>query len=101
MYKVKQLKKFIKYLKRKDVYKQTYHRKDLKVDTRAIRRLAYDGNYQRAIEMLLDIVEKQDNTISKLTDFVSELKVDKDIRDVMKECKRNPQRVLEALSKDD
>ena len=71
------------------------------MDTRAIRRLAYDGNYQRAIEMLLDIVEKQDNTISKLTDFVSELKVDKDIRDILKECKRNPQGVLEALSKDD
>ena len=71
------------------------------MDTRVIRRLAYDGNYQRAIEMLLDIVEKQDNTISKLTDFVSELKVDKEIRDILKECKRNPQRVLEALSKDD
>ena len=71
------------------------------MDTRVIRRLAYDGNYQRAIEMLLDIVEKQDNTISKLVDFVSELKVDKDIRDVVNECKRNPQGVLEALSKDD
>ena len=71
------------------------------MDTRVIRRLAYDGNYQRAIEMLLDIVEKQDKTISKLVDFVSELKVDKDIRDVVSECKRNPQRVLEVLSKDD
>ena len=71
------------------------------MDTRAIRRLAYDGNYQRAIEMLLDIVEKQDKTISKLVDFVSELKVDKEIRDVVKECKRNPQRVLEVLSKND
>ena len=71
------------------------------MDTRVIRRLAYDGNYQRAIEMLLDIVEKQDKTISKLVDFVSELKVDKDIRDVMNECKRNPQRVLEVLSKND
>ena len=71
------------------------------MDTRVIRRLAYDGNYQRAIEMLLDIVEKQNNTISKLVDFVSELKVDKDIRDVMNECKRNPQRVLEVLSKND
>ena len=71
------------------------------MDTRVIRRLAYDGNYQRAIEMLLDIVEKQNNTISKLVGFVSELKVDKDIRDVVKECKRNPQRVLEVLSKDD
>ena len=71
------------------------------MDTRVIRRLAYDGNYQRAIEMLLDIVEKQDNTISKLTDFVSELKGDKDIRDILKEGKRNPQGVLEALSKDD
>lgn len=66
-----------------------------------MRRLAYDGNYQRAIEMLLDIVEKQDKIISKLVDLVSELKVDKDIRDVIKECKRNPQRVLEILSKDD
>ena len=71
------------------------------MDTRVIRRLAYDGNYQRAIEMLLDIVEKQDNTISKLVDFVSELKVDKDIRDFIKECKRNPQGVLEVLSEDD
>ena len=71
------------------------------MDTRVIRRLAYDGNYQRAIEMLLDIVEKQDNTISKLVDFISELKVDKEIRDVVKECKRDPQRVLEVLSKDD
>ena len=71
------------------------------MDTRIIRRLAYDGNYQRAIEILLDIVEKQDKTISKLVDFVSELKVDKDIRDVVRECKRNPQRVLEVLSKHD
>ena len=71
------------------------------MDTRVIRRLAYDGNYQRAIEMLLDIVEKQDNVISKIVEFVCELKVDKDIRDILKECKRNPQRVLEALSKDD
>ena len=71
------------------------------MDTRAIRRLAYDGNYQRAIEMLLDIVEKQDNVISKIVEFVWELKVGKEIRDILKECKRNPQRVLEALSKDD
>ena len=71
------------------------------MDTRVMRRLAYDGNYQRAIEMLLDIVEKQDKTISKLVDLVSELKVDKDIRDVIKECKRNPQIVLEILSKHD
>lgn len=71
------------------------------MDTRVIRRLAYDGNYQRALEMLLDMVEKQDKTISKLVDSVSELKVDKDIRDVIKECKRNPQRVLEVLSKHD
>ena len=71
------------------------------MDTRVIRRLAYDGNYQRAIEMLLDIIEKQDKTISKLVDFVSELKVDKDIRDFIKECKRNPQGVLEVLSEDD
>ena len=71
------------------------------MDTRVIRRLAYDSNYQRAIELLLDIVEKQDKTISKLVDFVSELKVDKEIRDVVKECKRNPQRILEVLSKHD
>ena len=71
------------------------------MDTRAIRRLAYDGNYQRAIEMLLDIVEKQDNVISKIVEFVCELKVDKEIRDILKECKRNPQGVLEVLSKDD
>ena len=71
------------------------------MDTKVIRRLAYDGNYQRAIEMLLGIIEKQDKTISKLVDFVSELKVDKDIRDFIKECKRNPQGVLEVLSKDD
>ena len=71
------------------------------MNTRAIRRLAYDGNYQRALEMLLDIVEKQDKTISKLVEVVSELKVDKDIRDFIKECKRNPQMVLEILSKDD
>lgn len=71
------------------------------MDTRVIRRLAYDGNYQRALEILLDMVEEQDKTISKLVDVVSELKVDKDIRDVVKECKRNPQIVLEILSKDD
>ena len=36
------------------------------MDIRQIRRLAYDGNYQRAIEMLLDILEKQDKRIKQL-----------------------------------
>lgn len=36
------------------------------VDTRLIRRLAYDGNYQRAIELLLDIVEEQEKQIKEL-----------------------------------
>ena len=49
----------------------------------------------------LDVVEKQDKTIAKLVEVVSELKVDKDIRDFIKECKRNPQIVLDILSKDD
>ena len=36
------------------------------MDNKIIRRLAYDGNYQRAIEMLLDIVEKQEKRIKQL-----------------------------------
>lgn len=48
------------------------------MDTRVISRLAYEGNYERAIQMLLDVVEKQDKIIRKLVDRVAELNVDKD-----------------------
>lgn len=30
-------------------------------DTRIIRRLAYDGNYQRAIELIVDIIDGKKN----------------------------------------
>ena len=31
------------------------------IDTRIIRRLAYDGNYQRAIELIVDIIDGKKN----------------------------------------
>lgn len=36
------------------------------MDLRLTRRLAYEGNYQKAIELLCDIVEKQDKQIQLL-----------------------------------
>lgn len=35
-------------------------------DTRIIRRLAYDGNYQIAINLLVKIIEKQQKEIEEL-----------------------------------
>lgn len=34
-------------------------------DTRIIRRLAYDGNYQRAIELIVDIIDKKKTSEDK------------------------------------
>ena len=36
------------------------------MDDRIIRRLVYDGNYERAINLLLDIVMKQQEKIKEL-----------------------------------
>ena len=35
-------------------------------DTRIIRRLAYDGNYQRAIELIVDIIDEKKNSIANV-----------------------------------
>lgn len=36
------------------------------MDTRIISRLIYDGNYERALQLLLEIVEKQEKRIQEL-----------------------------------
>ena len=36
------------------------------LDTEIIRRLAYDGNYENAIRLLVEIVEKQQKEIEEL-----------------------------------
>lgn len=35
----------------------------MRLDDRIIRRLIYDGNYQRALEMIMDIIVAQNKTI--------------------------------------
>ena len=42
------------------------------MDMRIIRRLAYDGNYQRAIEMICDVVESQQELIKSQNKVISE-----------------------------
>ena len=41
-------------------------------DTRIIRRLAYDGNYQRAIELIVDIIDGKKNFAAKAEEFVKD-----------------------------
>ena len=36
------------------------------METRLARRLAYDGNFQKAIEILCNIIEEQDKKIQEL-----------------------------------
>ena len=43
-------------------------------DTRIIRRLAYDGNYQRAIELIVDIIDGKKNYFEVKEDIESHIK---------------------------
>lgn len=40
------------------------------MDTKIIKRLAYDGNYQRAIELLCDELELKDKKIDELNKLI-------------------------------
>ena len=42
------------------------------MNDRQIRRLAYDGNYQRAIELLCDIIQDQEDKIEELNQRLEE-----------------------------
>ena len=73
------------------------------MDTRQIRRLAYDGNYQRAIEMLCDIIETQDRLIEKLTQTIANIASDLEIHKLIGQMKENPEvvkQILEQLNKE-
>ena len=41
-------------------------RRGNRMDTRIIRRLIYDENYQRALQLLLNIIENQEERIQEL-----------------------------------
>ena len=41
-------------------------------DTRIIRRLAYDGIYQRAIELIVDIIDRKASFAAKTEEFVKD-----------------------------
>jgi len=43
-------------------------------DTRIIRRLAYDGNYQRAIELIVDIIDGKKNYFEVKEDIENHIK---------------------------
>lgn len=42
------------------------------LDTRIIKRLAYDGNYQRAIELIVDIIDGKASCAAKAEEFVKD-----------------------------
>ena len=46
------------------------------MDTRIIRRLIYDENYKRAMELMIELIEKQDKEIDYLHQLIDELKPD-------------------------
>lgn len=69
------------------------------MDTRQIRRLAYDGNYQRALEMLCDIIETQDRVIDKLAQTVSNVASDIEIHKLIEQMKSNPEETTKLLQK--
>ena len=44
------------------------------MDIRPILRLAYDGNYERSIQLLVELIEKQDKRIQELEKIVTNRK---------------------------
>lgn len=64
---------------------------------RDIRRLIYDENYQQALNLTLDIIEKQQNTINKLVDIVAKLQVKSEMQEFSKILKEHPDYILQKL----
>lgn len=65
---------------------------------RNIRRLIYDENYQQALNLTLDIIEKQQNTIDKLVDIVAKLQVKSEMQEFSKILKEHPDYILQKLN---
>lgn len=64
---------------------------------RNIRRLIYDENYQQALNLTLDIIEKQQNTIDKLVDIVAKLQVKSEMQEFSKILKEHPDYIIQKL----
>lgn len=64
---------------------------------RNIRRLIYDENYQQALNLTLDIIEKQQNTIDNLVDIVANLQVKSKMQEFYKIVREHPDYIIQKL----